>query len=43
MFQFLLVNFLLLVRPRMHVIDQELIDFSNLVGLAGLTALVIPN
>lgn len=43
MFYFLFVNFLLLARHRMHMIDQELVDFSNLVGLAGLTALVIPN
>ena len=43
LYRFLLANFLLIVRPRVQFIDQEIIDFSNLVGLAGMTALLLPN
>lgn len=46
LFPVFLIGFILIKPPikdiSLKVVDQELMDFSNLVGLAGLTALVLP-
>jgi hypothetical protein len=42
MFRFLLTCFFLTTQPRILNIDPVLEDFSNLINLAGVTALLIP-
>lgn len=43
MYRLLVSCFLLSVQPRIYNIDPVLNDFSNVISLAGITALLLPN
>ena len=43
MIRFIIHCFLLTLQPRIYHIDPVIEDFSNLISLAGITALLIPS